>query len=94
MKNILDFQSKMGEIKKELEAGRIEGISSDGQVKIVIDGKLKAHSIDITESLLSSCDKEKLECAILSCINDAVKKSQEFATEKVRASTGINIPGA
>lgn len=93
MKKIIEFQSQMSGIKQKLEEARIQGRSGDGAVTVVMDGKLKVHSLDISDQLFNAQNKEQLQKSVISCFNDAIKKSQDLATQAVKDATGLNIPG-
>jgi hypothetical protein len=43
--------------------------------------------------LLSLANKASFEKDLVSCFNEAIKKSQGLAAEKMKQVTGINLPG-
>ncbi|PZM84804.1 hypothetical protein DLH72_02940 [Candidatus Gracilibacteria bacterium] len=87
---MLKFQQEAMKVKKELENTYIES-----EVKgfvITINGEMKAEKADFeTNELipgLSSEQKAELEKAIVEAINKGIKKSQEYAAEKMQGIMG------
>lgn len=93
MKQLFDLQGKMQTVKKELENSSVESQSRGGDIKIVIRGDQKITSINIADSLLSADNKASLEKDLVNCFNEAIKKSQSLAADKMKQVTGINLPG-
>lgn len=93
MKQLFDLQGKMQAVKKELENSSVEAQSKDAKIKIVIRGDQKVSSISISDSLINPQNRPALEAELVSCFNDAVKKSQNLAADKMKQVTGINLPG-
>ena len=92
MKKLMEMKNQAGQIKRELEASRVEVGDGTG-IKIVIDGAQKFHSIEIDPSFLKEDNQENLQRKILKSINDAIAKSQAMGAEKMRKMAGLNIPG-
>ncbi|MFH1777925.1 MAG: YbaB/EbfC family nucleoid-associated protein [Candidatus Omnitrophota bacterium] len=93
MKKLMELQGKMRQIKKELEYATVEAESPCGRVKMTMSGEQAVKSVEIADELLNMANKDRLTQALLSCINQAVKKSQKLATEKVQTTAGLNLPG-
>ena len=92
MKQLMEMKRKAEQLKKELDATTIEVTEIQG-IKIIINGSQNFQSIDIDDSLLSLEDKNKVKGELLRSVNTAIKKSQFLATEKMKAMTGLYIPG-
>ena len=92
MKKLMEMKKQAEQIKRELDASRFEVGSSD-EIKIVIDGAQHLHAIEINSDFLQSAQKESLEQDLLKSFNQAVSKSQAMAAQKMKAMTGLNIPG-
>ncbi|RAL56571.1 hypothetical protein BLD25_02825 [Candidatus Gracilibacteria bacterium GN02-872] len=87
---MLKFQQEAMKVKKELDNTKIES-EVDGLV-ITVNGEMKVEKVDF-ETLdlipgLNKDQKEKLEKAILESINKGIKKSQEYAAEKMQGIMG------
>ncbi len=93
MKKIFELQGKISQIKKELEATTIESGRNNGQIKIIMSGEQKVLSIEIADSLIVAADKEQFKKDLVDCVNEAIKKAQNIATQKAKEITGLNIPG-
>ena len=93
MKQLFELQGKMKQVKKELEVSSVEAEAAGGRIKMVIGGDQKLKSLTIEESLLSAQNKERLSMDLLNCFNEAVRKSQSLAADKMKNVAGINIPG-
>ncbi|MDP2939036.1 MAG: YbaB/EbfC family nucleoid-associated protein [Candidatus Omnitrophota bacterium] len=93
MKKIFELQGKISQIKKELQATTVEATRSDGGIKIVMNGEQRVLSLDISDALIVAQDKERLKKDLQDCINEAIKKAQELATQKAKEITGLDIPG-
>jgi len=71
---------KLKGIQDELGKERIE-FEKDG-IKVIINGKMEIESIEINPQL----NKEDQERALKGCINDALKKVQMIAMQKMMQS--------
>ena len=92
MKQAQQLQTKLLQIQQELETLSVEGSSGGGVVKIEVTGKQEVKSVVIDPEATE--DIELLQDLVLTAINDAMEKSQQLASEKMRAVTGgLNIPG-
>ena len=83
---MLKFQQEAMKIKKELENTLIES-EVDGFV-VTINGVMKAEKAEFETDVLvpglNSEQKKALEKAIVEAINKWIKKSQEYAAEKMQ----------
>jgi len=93
IKAIMDMKKKMEEIKQELDKTEFEISSSDGLVRITMNGSQEVQKVAIARNPQNLSD-EKLQDAIKDSLNRAIKRSQEIAAQKMRdAAGGINLPG-
>ena len=92
MKALMDMQRKMGEIKRELENTNFEIASSDGLVKIAMNGAQEVKNVAVQEGF-KEIDKSVLEKAIEDAYNRAIKRARDIAAEKMKDMTGLNLPG-
>lgn len=93
MKQLFDLQNTMKIVKKELEVSSVEAQARNGQVRIVISGDQRVKSLEIADSLLGAQNKIPLQADLVSCFNEAIRKSQSLAADKMKEVTGINLPG-
>jgi len=92
MKALLDMQKKMQEMKHELDNTDFEIQSSDGLVKITMNGSQEVKEISIKDGF-KEIEKVNLEKAIKDAFNMAIKRSHDIAAEKMKDITGLNLPG-
>ena len=88
MKALWDMQKKMQELKRELDGTTFEIESQDKSVKIVMNG-----SQEIKDIRIQSNDAGNLEAVVKDTCNRAIKRSHDIAAEKMKAVTGLNLPG-
>ncbi len=92
MKGLFEMQKKMQEIKRELENTNFDIQSSDGLVKITMNGAQEVKEVVIQNNLAES-EKARLSSSLKDSFNRAIKRSQEVAARKMKDVTGFNIPG-
>ena len=92
MKGLLEMQKKMQEVKRELDNANFDVQSSDGLVKITMNGAQQIKAVLIKENL-GETDQTRLAGALKDTFNRAIKRSQEVAAQKMQEVTGFNLPG-
>jgi len=92
MKQLMEMQNKMQEIKRELENTYFDVLSSDGLVKVTMNGAQEVREI-VLQNDAQSQEKTVLEKSLKDAYNRAIKRSQIIAAEKMKHITGMNIPG-
>lgn len=86
------LQKKAKQIKKDLANLHIEA-EFEG-VTVIINGEQEVIEVKIADELMAPENKMKLEKALLTAFNKAIKKSQEIAAERMRDVMGdMGIPG-
>lgn len=84
-KDLYKLQKQAKQIKDELQNIHIE--STEGGVKVVINGEQTVISITITAEHYAG-NNTQLEKDLVIAMNKAVKKSQEIAAEKMKGIMG------
>ena len=92
MKGLFQMQKKMQEVKRALEDANFDIQSSDGAVKITMNGAQEIKEVVIKDNL-SESEKSRLASTLKDTFNRAIKRSQEVAAQKMKEVTGFNIPG-
>ena len=92
MKGLFEMQKKMQEVKRALEDTNFDIQSSDGTVKITMNGAQEVKEVVIKDNLGES-EKARLEGTLKDTFNRSTKRSQEIAAQKMKDVTGFNIPG-
>ena len=94
MKQAQQMQRRMAELQEELEKKRVEASSGGGMVTAVVSGKQQLLDLKIDPSVVDADDVEMLQDLIMAAINEAVKQSQQMASDEMSKITGgMNIPG-
>ncbi len=92
LKQAQQLQAKMEQVQKELETETVEASSGGGAVTVVMTGHQMLRSIKIQPE--AAGDVEMLQDLVLAAMNEALKKSQELARQRMSAiAAGLNIPG-
>ena len=93
LKQAQELQKKMADAQKKVEELEAEGSSGGGLVKVKINGKNIATSINIDESLILKDEKEILEDLIMAALNDARENVQKKIAEEMSSLTGgLKLP--
>ncbi len=92
MKGLFEMQKKMQEVKKVLEETNFDIQSSDGVIKITMNGAQEVQAITVKDNLTPQ-ESSRLGISLKDTFNRSIKRSQEIAAQKMREVTGINIPG-
>ena len=92
MKALFEMQKKMQEVKRELDNTNFDIQSSDGMVKITMNGAQEVKEIVLKDNLDDS-EKARLGNSLKDTFNRAIKRSQELAAQKMKDVTGLNLPG-
>ena len=93
MKEAMALRNKLNKIQKRLKKITVEGISSDGNVRVVANGKTDILKIEISEELIQKQNKKQLEKQVLEAVQNAIKKSQEVAQKELKEFKDLLPPG-
>lgn len=94
--NIMQQAQKMQEnfkrAQEEIEALEVTGQAGGGLVTIVMTGKREARKVTIDPSLIGD-DKDMLEDLVVAAMNDALRRAEQTASEKMGSVTaGLPLP--
>ncbi|MBI3524913.1 MAG: YbaB/EbfC family nucleoid-associated protein [Betaproteobacteria bacterium] len=91
MKQAQQMQERMAKAQDELAAMEVEGQSGAGMVKVIMTCKHDVRRVSIDPTVMD--DKEMLEDLIAAAMNDAVRKAEATAQEKMSGFTaGMQLP--
>jgi DNA-binding YbaB/EbfC family protein len=91
LKQVQDTQKKL---QDELNAMRVTAAAGGGMVEVTLDGSKQMLSIKIDPQAVNPEDVEMLQDLILAAYNEAFRRAEEEAADKVGKFTGnIKIPG-
>ncbi len=91
MQQVQETQKK---IQDELTRLRVTGSAGGGMVEVTLDGTKQMVSIKIDPQAVTPDDVEMLQDLIVAAYNEAFRRAEEEAAEKMGAMTGnLKIPG-
>jgi hypothetical protein len=92
MKQAQAMQDNMKKAQEEIAKLEIEGEAGAGMVKVMMTGRHDVKRVTIDPSLMSE-DKDMLEDLVAAAVNDAVRKVEAAAQEKMAGLTaGLPMP--
>lgn len=92
--SIMKMQKDFKSAQKTITRAKIQGMSPDESVTVVMTGDFKLDEIRIEPELAKSGDSKKIERAVFAAVNSTVDKVKEFsAAEMAKLTGGMNIPG-
>ncbi len=92
MKQAQQMQDNMKRMQEQLAQVEVEGQSGAGLVKVTVTCRNDVKRIAIAPSLLAD-DKDMLEDLIVAAMNDALRKAEQTAAEKMGSVTaGLPLP--
>jgi DNA-binding YbaB/EbfC family protein len=91
MKQAQQMQANMQKAQEELATVEVEGQSGAGAVKVIMTCKHDVKRVSIDASVMD--DKEMLEDLIAAAMNDANRRAEATAAERMNGFTaGLNLP--
>jgi len=90
MGKIKEAQQKIEETKKRLDTVFVEGISSNGKIKVTASANREIKSIDIADDLFN--EKEVLEDYLINALNNALEKANKINESEMAAAAKGGLP--
>ncbi|MFO1196493.1 MAG: YbaB/EbfC family nucleoid-associated protein [Burkholderiaceae bacterium] len=92
MKQAQQMQENMRKMQEQLAQVEVEGQSGAGMVKVTITCRNEVRRVAIDPSLFSD-DKDMLEDLVVAAMNDALRRAEQTAQEKMGSVTaGLPLP--
>ncbi len=91
MGKLQEMQQNVKDAKERLETVSVAGETSDGRVRVVVNGNRVVKSIHVDENLRSS-DPEELEDLLVLAINRALEQAEKLHQAEMSAATGNFLP--
>lgn len=91
-----DMQSRLKEVKEQLEDVLVESEAGGGMVRVTANANRKVLKIDIDPDVIDKEDPEMMTDLITAAVNKALDKAEARGREELESATkGIlpNIPG-
>jgi DNA-binding YbaB/EbfC family protein len=94
MKQVQKMQADMARVQDELAEMTVTGTAGGGVVKVTANGQQEVKSIEFDPSVVNPEDLDMLEDLIVAAVNEALRNSQNLASQEMAKITGgVNIPG-
>lgn len=92
MKQAQQMQANMAKAQEELANIDVEGVASNGLVKVQMSCKNIVKRVSIDDSVMD--DKEMLEDLLVVALKDAASKAEETSSSKMSGfmPAGMNLP--
>jgi len=88
------MHEKFGKVQDELAAKTLTGESGGGMVRVAVNGRKQALSVEIEPALLAASEKKMLEDLLVAAMNDALRKAEDLSKQEMgRLTGGMTIPG-
>ena len=92
MKQAQQMQEGLAQAQEAIKTLEVTGEAAAGLVKVRMSGAMEVLRIDIDPSVMSE-EKEVLEDLLAAGVNDAVRRAQAAAQEKMASVTAVlNLP--
>lgn len=89
MKQAQALQREALKAQEEVEQAEVEGVASNGLVKITMNGKYEVGAVKIDPTIVDPEDTEMLEDMIVVALNDANAKITKIKGEKMGRFGGL-----
>ena len=89
MKQAQQLQREAARAQEEVEQTEVEGLASNGLVKITMNGKYEVLGVSIDPQIVDPDDAEMLEDMITIAINDATQKIADVKAKKMGRFGGL-----
>lgn len=90
---LTEFQKKVDEVKRQLNELEVEAEAGGGMVRVTANGNREITSIKLDKDIVDPNDIEMLEDLVAAGINQALKKAEEAAQDKMADVTKGMLPG-
>ena len=92
MKQARTMQENMQRAQEEIAATEVQGEAGAGMVKVIMTGRHDVKRVEIEPSLLNS-DKVMLEDLIAAAVNDANRRVEKAAQDRMSdVTSGLGLP--
>ncbi len=82
------MQRQMQKVQEELAVATVEGSAGGGAINVTMNGHRELQAIVIAPEVVDPTDVEMLQDLLMVAINDATKKAQALAEQKMGPLTG------
>ena len=87
------MKEEMMRAQDELAEQRLTVTAGGEAVRVVIDGQLRLHHIQISPDAIAQGDIEMLQDLLVVAVNSAIEQAQTLAAERLQGLGGGLLPG-
>lgn len=88
LKNLQQFQGKVGEAKSRLKEIVVTGRAGGDMVRVEIDGQFMVRSVEISPEVVDPQDPEMLQDLVQAAVTDALNRAKEAIRSEMSSLTG------
>ncbi|MFN9775705.1 MAG: YbaB/EbfC family nucleoid-associated protein [Burkholderiales bacterium] len=93
MKQAQQMQDNLKKAQEQLASVEVEGQSGAGLVKVIVTCRNDVKRVTIDPSVMADGDKEMLEDLVVAAMNDALRRAEATAAERMSSLTaGLPLP--
>jgi hypothetical protein len=93
MGKMQEMKRKSEEIKKRLDTISVSGDAGNGKVTATSTGNRKITSIQISNELMATADKEQIEGLTIAAINNALERAEKVSEAEMAGVAKGMLPG-
>lgn len=86
--NIMKLQKEMKRMQKEMKRNETTGQSSDGMIRVVVNGEFEIKRVSISEDQMMKGTASQIEKNIQDAVNNAINENKRITAEKMKELTG------
>ena len=87
MKQAQQMQDNLKKAQEQLASVEVEGQSGAGLVKVIVTCRNDVKRVTIDPSVMADGDKEMLEDLVVAAMNDALRRAEATAAERMSSLT-------
>lgn len=90
--NLSNILAQIQQLQDELRSKRVEGMSSGGEVRIVMNGSQDVLEVIVAPELMDPGKIEVFGELLAQALNDARERSRRVLKEEISRLTGLDLP--
>ena len=88
LRQVQKMQQDMEAAQESLKSEEVQATAGGGMVTVTVSGELEVKSVKIDPEAVDPEDTEMLQDMVLAATNEALRKAQQLAADKMNAVTG------
>jgi len=96
VKQLYDMQKQAKEMKKTVEAVKVEKDAMGGKIRLVMNGSFHVESLSIDDSVLSPANRATLESSLKNLITETAEEVAKISAQQAMAmmkEMNFKLPG-